>query len=96
MQRFDKVFKPILFPDTQPVSKVVKFGYLLQLVKGALHDLIGNIRNTDEGYERALMILKEQFGQDKSVINAHIKEIIDLGTVRSKNSMINWQSIMRP
>ena len=65
----------------QPVSKVVKFGYLLQLIKGASHDLIGNIPNTDEGYERALMILKDQFGQDKSVIAAHTKEIIDLSTV---------------
>ena len=63
------------------MSKVVKFGYLLQLIKGASHDLRGNITNTDEGYERTLMILKEQFGQDKSVIAAHTKEIIDLSTV---------------
>ena len=47
------------------------------------------------------MILKEQFGQDKSVIAAHTKEIIDLSTVygtrygKAKNSMINQQSIMR-
>ena len=77
------------------MSKVVKFGYLLQLIKGASHDLIGNIPDTDEGHERALMILKEQFGQDKSVIATRTKEVIDLstvmvqGTVRSKNSMIN-------
>ena len=64
----------------QPVSKVVKFGYLLQLIKGASHDLIENIPNTDEDYERALMILTEQFGQDKSVTAAHTKEIIDLST----------------
>ena len=43
----------------QSVSKVVTFGYLLQLIKGASHDLIGNIPNTDKGCERALMILKE-------------------------------------
>ena len=62
------------------MSKVVKFGYLLQLIKGASHDLIGNIPNTDKGYGRALMILKEQLGQDKSVTAAHTKEIIDLNT----------------
>ena len=63
------------------MGKVVKSGYLLQLIKGASHDLIGNILNTDEGYDRALMTPKEQFGQDKSAIAAHTKEIIDLTTV---------------
>ena len=41
--------------------------------------MIGNIPDTDEGYEIALMILKEQFGQDESVIAA--KELINLSTV---------------
>ena len=63
------------------MSKVVKIGYLLQLTKGAANGLIGNIPNTDEGYERALIILKEQFGQDTSVIAVHTKEIMDLSTV---------------
>ena len=37
--------------DNQPVSKTVKFGYLLQLVNGPSRNLIGNIPNTDEGYD---------------------------------------------
>ena len=35
--------------DNQPVNKTVKFEYLLQLVSGLCHDLIGNIPNTDDG-----------------------------------------------
>ena len=37
--------------DSQPVSKTVKFGYLLQLVSGLCRDLIVNIPNTDDGYD---------------------------------------------
>ena len=67
--------------DSQPVSKTVKFGYLLQLVSGPCRDLIGNIPNTDEGYDRALEMLKKEFGQEQAVIASHTKEIIEMGVV---------------
>ena len=67
------------------MSKVVKFGYSLQFIKGASHDLVGNIPNTDEGYGKTHMILKEQFSQDKSVIAVHTEEIIDLSTVYGRS-----------
>ena len=51
--------------DSQPVSKTVRLGYLLQCVKGECHDLIGNIPNSDGGYDRALQLLKEEYGQDR-------------------------------
>ena len=69
--------------DSQPVSKTVKLGYLLQCVKGECHDLIGNIPNNDEGYDRALQLLKEEYGQDRTVLASHTREIINLPLVRS-------------
>ena len=67
--------------ENQPVSKTVKFGYLLQLVSGPCHDLIGNIPNTDDGYNRAMELLKKEFGQKQAVIASHTKEIIEMGVV---------------
>ena len=67
--------------DNQPVSKTVKFGYLLQLVNGPCRNLIGNIPNTDEGYDRAMELLRKEFGQEQAVIASHTKEIIEMGVV---------------
>ena len=64
--------------DSQPVSKTVKLGYLLQCVKGECHDLIGNIPNYDEGYDRTLKILKEEYGQGMVVLASHTRELINL------------------
>ena len=68
--------------DSQSVSKTIKLGYLLQCVKGVCHELIGNIPNNDYGYERAMEFLREECGQDKTVLAAHTKEIINLQSVK--------------
>ena len=44
--------------DCQPINKVVKFGYLLQSVKGGCQELIGIIPNNEEGLQ-LLPILKK-------------------------------------
>ena len=68
--------------DCQPINKVVKFGYLLQSVRGACQEVIGNIQNNEEGYDMALQLLKDEYGQEKTLIAAHTKEIIDLLTIK--------------
>ena len=68
--------------DCQPVNKVVKLGYLLQSVRGGCQELIGNIPNNEEGYDKALQLLKDEYGQERTVITAHTKEIIDLLAVK--------------
>ena len=78
--RFSNQFKAQV--DSQSVSKTIKLGYLLQCVKGACHELIGNIPNNDYGYDRAMELLREEYGQDKTVLAAHTKEIINLQSVR--------------
>ena len=63
---------------SQPVSKTIKLSYRLQCVKGECHYLIGDIPNNDEGYERALKILKEEYGQKRVLLASHTREIINL------------------
>ena len=46
-----------------------------------MSDLIGNIPNTDDGYDRAMELLKKEFGQEQAVIALHTKEIIEMGVV---------------
>ena len=50
----------------------------MQCVKGECHDLIGNIPNDDEGYDRTLKILKEEYGQGMVVLASHTRELINL------------------
>ena len=68
--------------DSQPVSKTTTLGYLLQCVKGGCHNMIGNIPNNDEGYDRALKILKEEYGQERVVLSSHAREIINLSYLK--------------
>ena len=51
-------------------------------MKGVCHELIGNILNNDYGYDRAMELLREEYGQDKTVLAAHTKEIINLQSVK--------------
>ena len=53
----------------------------MQSVRGGCHELIGNIPNYEEGYDRAMQLFKDGYGQEKTVIAAHTKEIIDLLTI---------------
>ena len=66
----------------QAINKVVKLGYLLQSVRGGCQELIGNIPNNEEGYDKALKLLKDEYGQEGTVIAAYTKEIIDLQAVK--------------
>ena len=68
--------------DRQPINKVMKLGYLLQSVREGCQELIGNVLNNEEGYNRALQLLRDECGQERTVIAAHTKQIIDLLAVK--------------
>ena len=57
--------------------------------------MIGNIPDINEGYDRASMVLKEQFGEDKSVTAAHTKETIDLKVKEFYNKLatVNYEAL---
>ena len=41
-----------------------------------------NIPNNEEGHGRALQLLRDEYGQERTVIAAHAKDIIDLLAVK--------------
>ena len=51
-------------------------------MKGVCHELIGNVPNNDYGYDRPMELLREEYGQGKTVLAAHTKEIINLESVK--------------
>ena len=64
--------------ESEPISNIDKFSYLMELIGPKPLEVIGNIPMTDEGYVRAWEVLKEGYGQDQSVIVAHTTEIVRL------------------
>ena len=64
--------------ESQPISNIDKFSYLMELIGPKPLEVIGKIPMTDEGHVRAWELLKEEFGQNQSVIAAYTTEIVRL------------------
>ena len=67
--RFKSMFTSQI--ESQPISNIDKFSYLMELIGPKPLEVIGKIPMTDEGYGRAWELLKEEYGQNQSVIAAH-------------------------
>ena len=67
---------------TPACKQSCEIGLSVAKCKGGCQELIGNIPNNEEGYDRALQLLKDEYGQERTVIAAHTKEIIDLLAVK--------------
>ena len=64
--------------DKSVVPPVTKFSYLRELLCEKAKKAIEALPYTAEGYNRAVSILKERFGNDSEVVKAYVKEILDL------------------
>ena len=62
--------------DCQPINKVMKLGYLLQSVREGCQEHIGNIPNNEEGYDRALQLLRDDYGEERTVMLLTIKTLL--------------------
>ena len=72
--------------ESRFISVEEKFGYLLESVIPKVIDRISNLKPSTLGYKTACMErLKQEYGQTKVVINAHLDEIINLPTVKGAN-----------
>ena len=65
---------------------MVKLVYLLQSLRAGWQELIGNIPKNEEGWDRALQLLKNEYGQDRSVFVALTEEIIGSLVVKGVRS----------
>jgi Arc/MetJ-type ribon-helix-helix transcriptional regulator len=64
--------------DKSVVPPVTKFSYLRELLCEKAKKAIEALPYTAEGYNRAVSILKDRFGNDSEVVKAYVKEILDL------------------
>jgi hypothetical protein len=68
--------------DKSGIQPVTKFSYLRELL---CEKAIEALPYSAEGYNRAVSILKDRFGNDSEVVKAYVKEILDLPYTPSTN-----------
>ena len=78
--RFENMFTTQI--NNKPISAEEKFGYLLELVEPKIRDRFANLKPGESGYQTAWDRLKSEYGQTKTVIAAHVDQIINLPVVR--------------
>ena len=71
--------------DKTSVPPVTKFSYLRELLCEKARRAIEALPYTAEGYNRAVVILKDRFGKDSEIIKAYVKEILDLPYTATTN-----------
>ena len=81
--RFENMFLTQI--DRRDVTDAEKFGYLLELVGEKVRNRLSNLKPGKMGYDTAWQRLKSEYGHSKTVIAAHMDEIINLQTVRGTN-----------
>ena len=81
--RFQNMFTSQI--HNKPLSDEEKYGYLLELVAPKVRSRLANLKPGVLGYKTAWERLKTEFGQSKTVITAHMEEIINLPVTRGSN-----------
>ena len=81
--RFENMFTSQI--DSKPLSDEEKYGYLLELVAPKVRDRLSNLKPGTLGYKTAWDRLRTEFGQSKTVVAAHMEEIINLPVTRGSN-----------
>ena len=81
--RFEDMFTSQI--ESKPLSDEEKYGYLLELVAPKVRDRLANLKPGTLGYKTAWDRLRTEFGQSKTVVAAHMEEIIDLPVTRGLN-----------
>ncbi|GFV96522.1 reverse transcriptase domain-containing protein [Trichonephila clavipes] len=76
----------------ETLTKVDKFLYLKSLLGVA-----GNVENgfalSDDNYDNALILLKEKFGREEVVVNAHMLKLLNLYPVKDSTNVIGLRKL---
>ncbi|XP_068738985.1 uncharacterized protein [Montipora capricornis] len=81
--RFQNMFTSQI--HDKPLSDEEKYGYRLELVAPKVRSRLANLKPGALEYKTAWERLKTEFGQSKTVITAHMEEIINLPVTRESN-----------
>ena len=69
---------------TGETPAVTKFSYLKELVDLRVRKLIDGLPFTAASYEKAVSLLKKRFGQTDEVVNAYVKNILELPHIKDR------------
>ena len=71
--------------DSTKLAPLTKFGYLKELLERHVSKDIDGLPFTEEGYENAKAILEAEYGQPTEIVNAYIKNIMELPIITGAN-----------
>ena len=67
------------------LAPLTKFAYLKELLERHVSKDIDGLQFTEEGYENARAILEAEYGQPPEIVNAYIKNIMELPIIAGAN-----------
>ena len=67
------------------LSETSKLSYLKELLTPKVRYLIDGLPFSEEGYERAKVVLRNKYGQPSEIVSAHVAKITNLQEVRGSN-----------
>lgn len=85
-QRFWTQFSAAVHSNDE-LSTADKFNYLSSLVTGAAASAIAGLQATDGCYKDAIEILKQRFGDDRIIVQDHLRGLLDLKPVSSSSDV---------
>ncbi|GFS86569.1 uncharacterized protein TNCV_903271 [Trichonephila clavipes] len=77
----------------ETLTKVDKFSYLKSLLGGAAGNVVKGFALSDDNYDNALILLKERFGREGIVVNAHMSKLLNLYPVKDSNNVIGLRKL---
>lgn len=83
-QRFRDMFTAIVH-NNNALSNVQRFYYLEASLKGEPKSIIASLAPTDANYITAWELLEKRYENKKIIINAHLKEIMDLPALNKES-----------
>ncbi|GFY46040.1 uncharacterized protein TNIN_17911, partial [Trichonephila inaurata madagascariensis] len=77
----------------ESLSMIDKFSYLKSLLGGAAFNVVNGFSLSEENYEKALKLLKQRFGREELVINAHMSKLLNLYPIQDSNNVVGLRKL---
>ncbi|XP_057294726.1 uncharacterized protein LOC130623273 [Hydractinia symbiolongicarpus] len=72
--------------DNDSLNAIDKFNYLKRYVEGTALSTISGLELTNSNYENAIELLRNRFGNEQVLINAHMEALLKIESVRSMDN----------
>lgn len=75
------------------LTKIEKFNYLKMFVGGNALSAISGFSLSNDNYDSAIQLLKERFGRNDMLINAHMNALLNISALKHSNDIINFRKL---